>query len=261
MTSNKEIYKIEILKLIKRKDIWIIMTMLGIPMLYSIGVYAHSSVITYNGEGKEYALSFITNMFRFVYMVFIYIFLISLSTSKSLAGEIEDKSILLYTQRINNRKRIYIQKGLSLISAFSLISILFYITSLAMFYLFAVKRTDIISSVFFRKEELFMLISSFISIYLYYVFTINLSLMLSTFMKQNNVLITYSILFIVLTYLQQFPYVKYLSPGYYISKISEIGSGDTLGISKILIPCIIIHLIYSLIFNLIGIKKFQERDL
>lgn len=261
MTSNKEIYRIEMIKLIKRKDIWIMMTMIAIPMLYSIGVYTNSSAIVYTGEGKEYALSFVNNMFHFVYMVFIYIFLISLNTSKSLAGEIENKSILLYTQRINNRKQIYIQKGLSLVSVFTLICSLFCIASFVMFYLFAVKRTDIISNVFLKKEELFMLICSFITVYLFYIFIINLSLMLSSFLKQSSVLMSCSIIFIVFIYLQNFPYVKYLSPAYYITQISQISFTNTQGIINIMIPCIAIHAIYFLVFNWIGIKKFKERDL
>ncbi|WP_250673396.1 ABC transporter permease (plasmid) [Paraclostridium ghonii] len=261
MISIKDIYKIEIIKLIKRKDIWVMMTMIGIPMFYSIGIYTNSSVITYNGDGKEYALKFVIHMFQFVYMVYIFFFLISLSTAKSLAGEIENKSILLYTQRINNRKQIYIHKGLSLISVFSLICILFFITSLAMFYLFAVKRTDIISSTFFKREELFMLICSFLIIYLLYVFMINLSLMLSSFLKQNSVLIITSIVYIVFAYLQNFPYVKYISPSYYVLQISKIEFFNTQGIINLIVPCIILHAVYFIILNMIGIKKFKERDL
>ena len=261
MLFDRKLYKIEILKLIKRKDIWVMVTMVGIPMLYSLGVYSNSSIIVYNGENKEYAISFVTSMFHFVYMIFIYFFILSLSTSKSLAGEIENKSILLYSQRINNRKKIYFQKNLSLISIFSVICVVFYILSLAMFYLFAVKRVDIISNVFIVKEELLSVSCIFIAIYLYYIFTINLSLMMSSFMKQNATVIVYSIVFIVMIYLQNFPYIKYLSPSYYISSLSEIIPSNTLGIIQIIIPCIIIHLVYVIIFNIIGIKKFEERDL
>lgn len=261
MLSNKEIYKIEMIKLVKRKDIWMMLTMIGIPMLYSIGVYFESNIIVYNGSSREYALSFATNMFQFVYMVFIYVFLISLSTSKSLASEIDSKNILLYTQRINNRKQIYIQKGLSLISVFSIICLLFYIVSIVMFYIFVARREDIAINMFLKREELLKLLCSFVTLYLLYLFIINFSLMLSSIFKQNNVLIITSITFIVFIYLQSFPYVQYLSPTYYINQIMEVDPLDLQGIVNVMLPCLITNSIYALIFNIVGIKKFRERDL
>lgn len=261
MLSNKAIWNIEFRKLLHRKDVWIMLTMFGIPALYSIGVFLNSSAIVFNGEGKEYAMGFFLNMFFFVDSIFIYFFILSLIASRSLGGEIENKSILLYTQRINNRRKIYQAKVWSLIAMVSLICIIFFLVTMAMFYIFAVQREDIISSQFIKKEELVGLFLFFLSIVLVYIFTINLSVMLSTFFKTNTTVIIFSILFIVFIFISKFPGIKYISLQYYTEQLSTIDLSNTSKIFTLFSINLGVSLIYSIICNLVGIKRFERRDL
>lgn len=256
----KDVYKIEILKLIKRKDIWLMLTMILIPIFYASSAYFGSNIVTYNAESKEYAFSFAKSMFEFVQMILIYMIFIILSTSRSLAGEIHDKSILLYSQRINNRKNIYISKSLALISVFTIIVVIFYVVSIILFYTLVLK-TDIAVNIFIVKQEFIYLLSSTLAIYVSYIFLIHFSLMLSCFFKPYIVIIIGTISLVSFTYLNYFPYVKYLSPTYYILKISEIEKTNDYKIITLMIGCLAIHTIYAIIFNTIGIKKFKKRDL
>ncbi|MDQ0175921.1 hypothetical protein [Bacillus chungangensis] len=261
MLNIKSIWNIEIRKLLRRKDVWIMLTMLGIPSLYSIGVFFNSSVVVFSGDEKEYAFSFFVNMFNFVNMIFIYFFILSLIAARTLGGEIENKSILLYTQRMNDRKKIYKAKVLSTIAIFTLMCVVFFIVSILMFYLFAIHREDIISSEFIIKDELLTLLLWFLSMYFIYLFTICFSTMLSSFFKTNTAVIIFSIVFIIFIFISKFPAVKYFSFQYYVSELGEIDFADTSKALPLFLANLGLVSIYSFICNFIGIKQFERRDL
>ena len=260
MINSKTLYKIELLKLIKRKDIWVLFLIIGIPIFYSIGVYTNSTIITYESSEKEYALNFVVSMFEFCYMVFIFLFKLSLNTARTFAGEIDDKSILLFLPRINNRKKIYFCKKNAIITIFSLISLIFIIVTLLLYYLLVVKRTDIATNIFYIKDELIYLIARFISIYLVYIFVIGLSMCLSPFFKQISVVIFTAIVLVINMYMQHFPIIKYLSPTYYASEVFNF-KGDNKFLLILLFGSILITTFYNIIFDVIGIKKFIRKDI
>jgi ABC-type transport system involved in multi-copper enzyme maturation permease subunit len=261
MLSKRAIWNIEFKKLLHRKDMWIMLTMFGIPALYSIGVFLNSSAIVFNGQDKEYAMGFFLNMFFFVDSIFIYFFILSLIASRSLGGEIENKSILLYTQRINNRKKIYQAKVWSLIAIIGLICILFFVVTMLMFYIFAVQREDIISSQFIKKEEIVGLLLFFLSIVFIYIFTIQFSMMLSTFFKTNTAVIIFSIVFILYIFISKFPGVRYISLQYYTEELSKVDLSNISQVVALFSANLGIAIIYAFICNFIGIKRFERRDL
>ncbi|RHW43308.1 ABC transporter permease [Neobacillus notoginsengisoli] len=261
MLNMKSIWNIEFKKLLHRKDVWIMLSMCAIPALYSVGVFFNSSVIVFNGTEKEYAFSFFVNMFHFVSMIFIYFFIMSLIATRTLGGEIENKSILLYTQRINSRRKIYMAKVWALYSVVGVISIVFFIVSMLMFYIFAIHRDDLISSEFFRSQELLGLLLWFISMVLIYLFTISFSTMLSVFLKTNTAVIIFSIVFIAFNFISKFPIIKYLSFAYYNERFSNIDLSDNAKTLTLFLANLLIIFIYSFFINYIGIKKFERRDL
>lgn len=260
MLSLQAIWNIEFRKLLHRKDMWIMLTMFGIPALYSIGVFLNSSAIIFNGQDKEYAMGFFVNMFNFVNLIFIYFFILSLIAVRSLGGEIDNKSILLYTQRINNRKKIYQAKVWSLIAMVGLICIAFFIVTILMFYIFAVQREDIISSQFIKMDEFVNLLLLFFSIVFIYIVTIHFSVMLSTIFKTNTAVIIFSIIFILFNFISKFPGIKYSSPQYYTE---ELGNLDLTHIQAFTLfgVNLVVVILYAFICNFIGIKRFERRDL
>lgn len=253
-------YKIEILKLLKRKDILILASMLIIPIFYSVGAFLELSLITYNSSNKEYALKFVVSMFEFVYLISIYMFILSICSAQSLAGEISNKSILYYMQRVNDRKKIYKAKKIALITIFSTICILFVLLTIVLFYLFLIHRKDIAIPIFFIQEELIYLIIRFLIIYLFYITIISYCLFLSSFLKKNHVVIMSALSIVICMYLQYIPILKYLSPTYYITEISNVTQYDG-NILNIVVMSILVNIIYNIVFDTSGIKKLNERDL
>ena len=107
MNTFATITKIELKKLFQRKDSWLMFTVLLVPILYSVGLAANSEVITYTGTGNITAIGFASAMFQMSQSMFIFNVILSAIIGRSLASEIENKSIRLYINRIGIRKLIY----------------------------------------------------------------------------------------------------------------------------------------------------------
>lgn len=100
MNTFATITKIELKKLFQRKDSWLMFTVLLVPILYSVGLAANSEVITYTGAGNITAIGFASAMFQMSQSMFIFNVILSAIIGRSLASEIENKSIRLYINRI-----------------------------------------------------------------------------------------------------------------------------------------------------------------
>ena len=104
MNTLAIITKIELKKLFQRKDSWLMFTILLVPILYSVGLASNSDVITYTGAGNITAIGFASAMFQMSQSMFIFNVILSAIVGRSLASEIENKSIRLYVNRIGVRK-------------------------------------------------------------------------------------------------------------------------------------------------------------
>ena len=122
-----KIIKFEIGKQVKRKENLILFFMFLMPLLYSIGVYRNSNIITYNSSELVNGLSFAKDMFTFIYMAFIVYIILAINSSNILRGEIENNSISIMLTRINNRSKIYRAKLYAQIIYWTVITCLFVI--------------------------------------------------------------------------------------------------------------------------------------
>ena len=96
MNTFATITKIELKKLFQRKDSWLMFAILLVPILYSVGLASNSDVITYTGTGNITAIGFVSAMFQMSQSMFIFNVILSAIIGRSLASEIENKSIRLY---------------------------------------------------------------------------------------------------------------------------------------------------------------------
>lgn len=255
----KDLVKIEFSKIVKRKDFLLMISMMFIPIMYSVGIAMNSKSITYVGEQKVYSLSFASEMYTFVYMCFVYFIILSVCVVRSLKGEIENKSIQLYTQRINNRKRLYLAKNIAYLVLVVANTLVFIITSIICFYLFLVKRTEIATPELFKRGEILYCFINIAAILLCFIFTVNVSMFLSAYRKSFEAMVIFVFIWLAFVYLKEFAYIKYFIPIYYVEKIinSPIGKCEW---KNFLILLIIIS-IYSIISIILGRKKFEKSDL
>ena len=120
MNTLAIITKVELKKIFQRKDSWLMFTILLVPILYSVGLASNSDIITYTGAGNITAIGFASAMFQMSQSMFIFNVILSAIIGRSLASEIENKSIRLYINRIGIRKLIYGGKELALLIFFGI---------------------------------------------------------------------------------------------------------------------------------------------
>ena len=152
MNTLAIITKIELKKLFQRKDSWLMFTILLVPILYSVGLASNSDVITYTGAGNITALGFASAMFQMSQSMFIFNVILSAIVGRSLASEIENKSIRLYINRIGIRKLIYGGKELALLIFSVFIDFLFILTSIVFYYAVLVRNPKVASGIFYDSN-------------------------------------------------------------------------------------------------------------
>ncbi|MCK8061465.1 MULTISPECIES: hypothetical protein [unclassified Fusibacter] len=251
------IIRSELMKLFKRKDVWLMLAMIGIPMLYALGAFFNASFIEYKASDKSYALRFVMNMFQFNYGVFIFFFITLLAGVKTLGSEIEDKSIMLSIPRVKKRGMIYTGKNIAMSIAVVAINLIFGLTCLLLYYLFLVHRVDLATKVLYVAKDLPFVLSNIIAIICFYLLLVQFASMLSTFLKPMVASVVGFITIAITMYLQQIPGVKYFVPGYYISMLSDGNGLEWLTLINYLI-CIGV---LSIIFYSVGYMTFSRKDL
>ena len=255
----KDLVKIEFIKLIKHNDFFLMISMLFIPVMYSVGLAMNVKSFTYIGEQKVSGLAFASEMYTFVYMCFIYFIILSVCVIRSLKGEIENKIIQLYTQRINNRKKIYLAKNAAYLILAVSAALIFIITSIICFYLFMIRRADIAVPQFCENGELLYYSVNILAILLCFIFTVNLSLFLGAYKKSFQAMGIFVFVWLAFMYLKEISYVKYFVPIYYVEEIvnSDMGNCEW----KYLVILLMLVFIYSVISIVLGQKKFEKSDI
>lgn len=255
--SVRVLVKSELLKLRRRKDVWLMLSMIGIPLLYALGAFLQASFIEYKAVEKAYALRFVMNMFQFNYGVFIFFFITLLVGVKTLGTEIEDKSIMLSIPRVKKRWMIYVSKNLAVSLMTLFINIIFGIACLGLYYAFLIHRTDLATTTLYKADELAHVIVNISAIAAFYLLLVQFASMLSTLIKPMVASVLGFIVITITLYLQQIPLVKYLMPGYYINQLSE-STVEKWHLFGMYLICITV---YALIFYTVGAIVFGRKDL
>jgi len=250
-------YKIELIKLIKRKDTLMLWLMPLLSLFYAVGVAVNSTMVTYNGTDSVDALSFIGSMSTLIHGLFIFYIIFAIITARSLGSEIDDKSILFYIPRIRNRNTIYNAKCLSLITTLTVSFLIFILVTFIAYFTLVVQRTDIANGLWFTTDTLLNNFGWILSVFLAFVFSMLLVLMLSARFKTILSVCIFLFIFVALSFVSQFPYIQYLSPFYYISSIGQENTNSTVLILLSVILCVL----YSIVFNSIGKYTFSKKDL
>ena len=108
--SILHIIKIELLKFLKRNDILAVAVIVAIGFIYAIGMRNEM----YEGVKNQNALFWITLQLVTTTVLFIGPVVTAFLGTQMLSGEIDNKSISLFTVRIRNRRNLFIGKSLAL---------------------------------------------------------------------------------------------------------------------------------------------------
>jgi len=253
------IMRAEFIKLMKRKDFYMLASMVFLPILYSVGAAANSSVITYQAEELLTAFGFFSNMLLFAYMVFIYFIMSAISAMRSLRGEMENGSIKLYIQRTEKRKSVYFSKHMSLITVLIAVFTLLFCVSIICYYSFLVTmRKDIASASFCNSSHIASELAWVFAILLFFVMMVFFSFMVSTFLKTGATIGINILTLVFFMYLKEFPVVQYLSPAFYIGNLIDMSEAP---VWNNFFPVLILTLGVCIVTYYIGQRKFIRSDI
>ena len=245
--------RFEIYKQLKRKENFLILFMFALPLFYSLGVYTHSGIITYNSKELINGLTFSNNMYILVYMVFIISLFLAINSANILKGEIENGSLSMMLTRVNKRHRIYYAKFYAQTFYWVIVSLLFMLFSFACYYLF-LSKMDIASGAFAGASWLSDLLIV-VGIASSYILIISLVQCLSMYFKSYVSVGLFILIYVIMMYLKSFPAVQPMLPVYYLGKLMD--SGNIMDFIK----CMIMNWGMVCIFNVIGNRKFKKSDI
>ncbi|WMJ79416.1 ABC transporter permease [Clostridium sp. MB40-C1] len=263
-TSLFTIYKIEMIKLIKRKDWLALLALVAISFMFGAAVLSSG----YIGESNQSALYWVSTQIFNSSGILITPMIFAFICSRILASEIEDGSISLYTTRYRNRGRMYFAKNLATISFATITFIIVFIINIAIYYIF-VCQNPTISSGKFLGNNIWALVIVLGAVYISsFILTTQFSLFLSAYLKPAPVIGIVFVIVLVFHNTFRVPYLQNINPWYYLIKLSDDVFSTTNQVVvnyseklNLFFAFILLNIIYIIIFNLLAVKKFKGSDL
>lgn len=250
------IAKVELKKLLSRKDTWLMFTILLVPILYSVGLAFESNVITYMGSGSVTAIGFTSAMFQMSQSMFIFNVILSAIIGRSFASEIESKSLRLCINRIGDRRLIYFGKELALLLYSAFIDVLLIATSIICYYAVLTRNPNVANGVL-CDNRMGTEIAQILSVSIFWFITIFIVMLMATKLKTLVCVATYMIFYIIMNLLSFLNGIKYFSPLYYLVEISSGSSSTLLDVTLFILYLFCI----GIFFTYIGVHRLEKMDL
>ena len=249
----KTLIRFELFKQLRRKENLLVFVMFLLPLFYGLGVNNHSSIITYTSKELVNGLTFADNMYALVYMVFVIFLILAINSANILKGEIENGSLSMMLNRVNNRRNIYRSKFYAQSIYWWAVTLLFIVFSIGCYYLL-VAQLPIASGKLYDSHYLSDLMT-IVATGSLYILAISLVQSLSMYVKSYVSIGLFIVLFVVFVYLKSFPGVQLASPIYHLQQLLDTGKGIDF------MRFMALNWGLVLLLNTIGIRKFERSDL
>lgn len=258
------VYKIELEKLIKRRDFVLLLALVAVNLYF--GISTLSSI--YDGVKNQSAIYWVFTQIFNSSTLLINSMIFAFIGSKTLATEMESGSILLYTIRIKDRKSIYIGKSLALLTFVTLVFIFICLFNIFIYYIIVSRSKGITCNLFFGNNTMYIIITMVMIYSSSFVLISQLSLFLGVFFKSSKVIgITFIVTLICHNTLTM-PVVRYFSPWYYIKNfcneilcVTEKVAINFNEKSELLLCFGILCCTCILLFNILAINKLEKREI
>lgn len=263
-TKLNTIYKIELRKLWKRKDFLSVLAIIGIGILFAISSISD----TYTGPANQSCLYWITSQMLNSTILLITPMVCCYAGIRIFASEIDDNNIVLYTQRLRSRWKIYMGKLFSLLTYDIIVFSIGVIINGGLYYLIVKNNASIASGKLLDTNTemqvytlLIILISSFILPSLF-------ALMLGSFIRPIPIVGVVFGITILLHNTFKANYFSYFNPNFYIVQFSNIAL-DTMKRNydvlkedyQRLFLFFVISFLYSMIMSGLGLYRWDKKEL
>ncbi|HPU63428.1 MAG TPA: ABC transporter permease [Mobilitalea sp.] len=246
-----QIYKVELLKILKRPITYLLLINYILPAFYTISIVTNAKHMMVQGTFDPIIFSSVNwNMLTMVGLLEV---LFAVITAQIFAYEFEKGQLKLLVVRVGSRKKLLLAKILTIISLLVLTYLLFYVFCILLFYVF-ITKTQIGGGKFSLKSMAFMLQDL---IYIVQMFIVSsVVLLLSFYFKSATTVMLGIGLTSVLLILQFFPTLKYFVPAYLATALSH--SQISVQLAAVLCG---LYFIIALVILYLSFKKFEKADI
>jgi|GEM_PF-4551252 len=251
--------KIELFKILRKKEFLILMCMLSFPILFSllmsVGVIKSGDIAT----GPLSLPNLVTTAFGFFEQIGALGLITGILAVSILSTEVDNHHVLLYFPRISSRKRLYTQKALALTISFTIWFLCFVLVACLSYLVLVLTKSSEVSGLIIDEYSIQWLIA-LLGIYVYVIFIMQFALFLGAYLKPIiSILCLLGIIYGSLL-LSGVPWLGYLFPVHYMQSAMD-GIGKVTGTPTVLInyaASIVLSLIYVVLFNILGRKRISR---
>lgn len=258
------VYKIELEKLIKRKDFLALLALIAVNLYF--GITTLSSV--YTGVSNQSAIYWLCTQIFNSSTLLINAMIFAFIGSKTLATEVESGSILLYTIRIKDRKSIYIGKSLALLTFVTLSFIFICLFNIIIYYIMVTNNANVASNSFLGNNTMYIVITIIMIYFSSFILVSQFALSLGSFLKSSQVIGITFIITLLCHNALKVPIIIYFNPWYYIKEFSK----ETIYVTeKVVINfsdkgLLVLHFsilccVSLLLFNIFAINKLEKKEI
>ena len=247
--------KIELYKIMRKKEFIILMCMLLSPLIFSVLIYTGHIKAGDIDVGALSLPGFIAIVFGFFEQLCVLGLITGILAVSTLSAEIDCRHVLLYFPRIPSRKRLYLEKSIALTIAFAIWFLCFTVVSTASYCLLLFGGSNEVSGVITDEHTIEWLLAT-ASTFFYILFIMQSALFIGAFQKP-----LVSILCLLgITYgsilLCNIPGLGNLLPVHYSQAAMELlGKNSTKLVLTNYTISIAVSLLYILLTNFIGRKR------
>lgn len=262
--SLLNIYKIEMIKLVKKKDIVSILIIVLLPLLFAISIMLNQ----YVGPEKQSALFWAGTQLSNASILYFTPVVFAVIAARIMAAEIQNKNFLLYIPRVRNRGTIYLAKTLAVITFALIIFIIVTVFNLLIYYVAVIRNPIYGTGEIFGTNGLDLIKFMIMIFFSSFILISNLTLFLSTKFKMMPTIGIVLLITSIFHFAWKVPYFSYINPWHYVVMMANaVGSfpdiTKDLGVSinELLLSGILLCSILSIVFSVLGYRKFKEIDL
>jgi len=253
------IVKAELLKLFRRKGFLLLFVIVLLPFFYSICTLMGVSYITNLITLKIGFFNFCVQMMNISCELLIFPVFIALCAIQTQRGEIDNRSIRFYLQRVDKRSSVYLAKHIVIVISILLIFLLLLITCLICYYAVLSHQTkaDLLQGIgaYGGLTEMALLVSMF----LYFTTIAFIGFSISTTFSAEVATGITALVIVLLACIKEVPVLQILSPTYYIQQLSSSDGNFSTG--QCVLSVLLLTISVCLFAYRIGCQKFARSDI
>lgn len=258
-----QIIKIELMKFLRRRDIFAVFAIVAMTFIYAIGMRDES----FKGTENQNALLWLVVQLLTSTVLFIGPVVCAFIGTQMLSSEIDNGSISLFTVRVRNRKKLYLAKSISLI-IISVIFFLFTVLVLLGVYAWIVSSGSKFVSGTLTGNNVGALLGMGFMVFLFTYFLMpQFALFVGIKLKPLMAIVAAFGLTVICNHVLTYTFIKYVNPMSYIYTLAydvlettDVVVMEPGFVLKTVMGQVFVSIIYFVLLTVKGMKSFDRKE-